>query len=103
MKTSLRHGSSRRCNVGSTILRPWGGALTPIDNLILIVGVLSVLVYFYFSKEHTGLFGKITRVGIWTLMITFGAGFGYTVMGRIALLVGRLEFIFVDWLKLASQ
>jgi hypothetical protein len=31
-------------------------------------------------------------------MVTFGAGFGYTVMGRIALLVGRVEFMLVDWL-----
>jgi len=31
-------------------------------------------------------------------MITFGAGFGYTVMGRIALLVGRIEYLLYDWL-----
>jgi hypothetical protein len=31
-------------------------------------------------------------------MITFGASFGYTVMGRIALLAARLEFLFGDWL-----
>ena len=33
-------------------------------------------------------------------MITFGAGFGYTVMGRIALLAERLQFLFDDWLWL---
>ena len=33
-------------------------------------------------------------------MITFGAAFGYTVMGRIALLAGRFEFLFDDWLWL---
>jgi len=33
-------------------------------------------------------------------MITFGAAFGYTVMGRIALLAGRLEFLLNDWLWL---
>ena len=32
-------------------------------------------------------------------MITFG----YTFMGRIALLVGRMEFIFVDWLQLIGR
>ena len=42
--------------------------------------------------------GKTARVGIWFLMITFGAAFGYTVMGRIALLAIRLEFLFDDWL-----
>ena len=34
------------------------------------------------------------------MMITFGAAFGYTVMGRIALLAIRLEFLFDDWLWL---
>ena len=33
-------------------------------------------------------------------MITFGAAFGYTVMGRIALLAIRLEFLLDDWLWL---
>ncbi len=72
------------------------------NNIVIVVGVVTGLAYFYFSREHTGAFGRMTRIGIWTLMVTFGAGFGYTVMGRIALLVGRLEFLFVDWLKLAS-
>jgi hypothetical protein len=33
-------------------------------------------------------------------MITFGAAFGYTVMGRIALLAIRIEFLLDDWLWL---
>jgi hypothetical protein len=34
------------------------------------------------------------------LMITFGAAFGYTVMGRIALLAARFEFLLDNWLWL---
>jgi hypothetical protein len=71
-----------------------------IKNLIIVIGVMACLVYFFFSVEHKGAFGKAARVGIWFLMITFGAGFGYTVMGRIALLAIRLEFLFDDWLWL---
>jgi hypothetical protein len=33
-------------------------------------------------------------------MITFGAAFGYTVMGRMSLLIGRLDFLLADWLHL---
>jgi hypothetical protein len=47
--------------------------------------------YFYFSKEQRGNFGKLTRVGIYFLMISFGASFGFAVMGRISLLVGRFR------------
>lgn len=67
-------------------------------NSVLLVSTLCVLVYFFFSLEHKGVVGKISRLGIWVLMITFGAGFGYTVMGRIALLVGRFEFLIKDWM-----
>lgn len=71
-----------------------------VRNIVLIIGVLSALVYFFFSIEHTGVVGKTAKLGIWFLMVTFGAAFGYTVMGRIALLAIRLEFLFDDWLWL---
>ena len=79
------------------------GQFQPWDSLknILIVGsILACLVYFFFSFEHKGAVGHVARVGIWVLMITFGAAFGYTVMGRIALLAIRFEFLFDDWLWL---
>lgn len=67
-------------------------------NWLIFLGVMCGIIYFFFSKEHTGVFGRASRVGIWILMITFGASFGYTVMGRISLLVGRITFLFRDWL-----
>lgn len=69
-----------------------------LRNTIVITGVTSCMVYFFFSIEHEGIFKYISRLGIWFLMITFGASFAYTVMGRIALLSGRLDFLFHDWL-----
>ncbi|HUV31102.1 MAG TPA: hypothetical protein VMY05_08460 [Acidobacteriota bacterium] len=71
-------------------------------NWVIFLGVFCGLIYFYFSREHSGLFGRASRVGVWILMITFGASFGYTVMGRISLLVGRITFLFRDWLGLIS-
>ena len=61
------------------------------NNLVLLIGTISSLMYFYFSKEQSGNFGKLTRVGIYFLMISFGASFGFAVMGRISLLVGRFR------------
>lgn len=63
-----------------------------------VIGVLSVLTYFFFSLEHKGATGKVARVGVWFLMITFGGAFGLTVMGRITLLAQRFDFLFKDWL-----
>jgi hypothetical protein len=71
-----------------------------LGNLVLIVGTLTGLVYFYFSKEHSGALGGAAKIGIYFLMITFGASFGYTVMSRMSLLIGRLYFLFGDWLHI---
>ncbi len=66
--------------------------------LVLAGGTLCSLAYFYFSREQKGALGVASRIGIWVLMVTFGAGFGFTVMGRVALIVGRMEFLLHDWL-----
>jgi hypothetical protein len=66
-------------------------------SLIIIVGVVSTLIYFYFSKEHKGILGGVARTGIWFIMISFGAHFGYTVMARISLLIGRVQFLIYDF------
>ena len=63
---------------------------------------MACLTYFFFSIEHKGVVGRTAKVGIWVLMITFGAGFAYTVMGRITLLTQRIEFLFGDWLRLIN-
>ncbi|NNF06735.1 MAG: hypothetical protein HKN21_08240 [Candidatus Eisenbacteria bacterium] len=68
-----------------------------IKNLMVVSGVVAGLIYFFFSAEHKGLFGKASRYGIWVLMVSFGAAFGYTVMARISLLTGRMNFL-GDWL-----
>lgn len=67
-------------------------------SLVFIVGVYSVLIYFFFSKEQNAVTRPLARLGVWFLMISFGAAFGFTVMGRIALLIGRLNFLILDWI-----
>jgi len=75
-------------------MQPMGfTSMALFNNLLVAAGVLCALVYFFFSKEHTGTFGGLAKVGIWTLMVGFGAGFGLTVMGRVSLLIERFTFI----------
>ncbi|SUZ50610.1 uncharacterized protein METZ01_LOCUS3464, partial [marine metagenome] len=66
----------------------WG---TIINGLIVFIGTLTGLIYFFFSKEHKGSFGTLSKIGIYFLMIKFGASFGFAVMGRISLLIGRIN------------
>ena len=69
-----------------------------LQNPLILIGLITTLVYFFFSREHRGSLGVVSRVGIWFLMISFGASFGYTVMSRVSLLIGRLHFLLSDWL-----
>ena len=69
-----------------------------IANVTIAIGTFCGLVYFFFSKEHRGAFGGAARLGVWFLMVTFGASFGYTVMSRMSLMIGRLDFLFGTWL-----
>ncbi len=79
------------------------GFTSALLAIVVVVGVVSTLIYFYFSKEHTGILGVTARVGIWFIMIAFGAHFGYTVMGRISLLIGRVYFLANEWLPTFKQ
>lgn len=73
----------------------WAGVL---GNFVIVFGTFTGLVYFFFSKAHTGGFGILAKIGVYFLMVSFGASFGYTVMARISLLIGRMQFLLFDWI-----
>ena len=75
---------------------PWDG----VNAIIFTVGLITSLLYFYYSREHKGTLGVVSRLGIFFLMVSFGAGYGYTVMSRVSLLIGRFQYLLDDWLGL---
>ncbi|MEE8576022.1 MAG: hypothetical protein V3T31_02095 [candidate division Zixibacteria bacterium] len=80
---------------GAGILDPFSG----FSSVLVFVGVMAALIYFFFSKAHTGVFGGVAKLGIWTLMIGFGASFGFTVMARISLLINRIQYLDQNWMQ----
>lgn len=70
---------------------------TSINNLLIIFGTLTSLTYFFFALEHKNL-TRVSKVGIGFLMLSFGAAYGTTVMGRISLLISRFDFLMNDWI-----
>lgn len=72
-------------------------ALQAVNNVLILVGVVCTLAYFYFSLAHKGVLGGASRIGMWFLMVAFGAAFGNTVMARISLLIGRIQFLLYDF------
>ncbi len=64
--------------------------------LVSFIGVVCSVFYFFFSREHKGALKVASATGIVFLMVGFGASFGYTVMARMSLLIGRLQFLLRD-------
>lgn len=77
-----------------------GNVLESINNIILVVGVLTSLFFFYFSKEQKGSLKPTSLIGRYFIMVSLGASFGYTVMARLSLLIGRIYFLLHDWLHI---
>jgi hypothetical protein len=79
----------------------WTGWPPPgLDSIVIIVGVITALSFFFFTWEHKGVLGISTKIGRYFLMATFGAAYGSTVMARISLFIGRLTFLYTtnyDW------
>jgi hypothetical protein len=79
----------------------WTGQLwSSVNAIIFTIGVICSLLFFFYSREHKGGLGVASKLGIFFLMVSFGAGYGYTVMSRISLLIGRFQFLLEDWLGL---
>ncbi len=103
MVVGMGAGLSVTAFLSTDVLAQTQATLIPINslnNFLLVLGVLATLVYFFFSAEHKGFIGAGAKLGVWYLMIAFGAAFGYTVMARISLLIGRMQFLLGDWLHI---
>lgn len=70
--------------------------------IVVLLGVITTLCYFYFSHEHKGPLGVAARVGTYFLMLFFGTTFGYTVMSRMSTFIGRMEFLLTDFVHLGG-
>lgn len=76
--------------------------LTTFSNIIFIIGLIAASFYFFFTlnpklQSRTQSFSTLGR---YFLMIYFGTKFGATVMSRLTLFLGRVQFLLYDWLAL---
>jgi hypothetical protein len=84
--------------IADTVTLPLIGAepLDAFNSILIIVGVITALSFFFFTWEHKGPLGISTRIGRYFLMATFGSFYGGTVMARMSLLIGRLRFLYEE-------
>lgn len=83
------------------VLTQMAAVVTPgwsVNLIVGAVGVIATLGYFHFTRPDSALPRGVARVGTWYLMVFFGATFGFTIMSRLSLLIGRTEFLMGPWL-----
>lgn len=76
-------------------------SLNTVNNFLFVLGVVTVLSYFFFTvqadKEPMRTLSGIGKV---FLLVGFGAAFANTVMTRVSVLLGRMQFLINDVLKI---
>jgi len=81
----------------STPLFVSGELMTSFNNILVTIMVPCTLLYFWFTgygvNRDTALMKGIDRVARYTMMAGFGSAFGYTVLTRYSLFIGRCQFL----------
>jgi hypothetical protein len=80
--------------------------ISVFNYIIISLGVIFGVLYFIYTFRPRGsfepLFEYFLKGGRIILMFAFGSMYGNTVLGRFSLLIGRLQFLLWDWLKLGA-
>lgn len=74
--------------------------LTGIGPIVFIIGVMTSLSYFIFTRKHTGALGITSKIGRYFILSVFGALWGSTVFERLTLLLSAIKPIVWGWLGL---
>lgn len=87
----------------TTQLRASIVTLNSVDSVIVLVGTLATLSYFFFTFKQNAVLHTTSEIGKWVIMVTFGAAFGSGIMGRLSLLIDRILLVFRDWLPIIPK
>ncbi|MCW4036513.1 MAG: hypothetical protein NWE75_04905 [Candidatus Bathyarchaeota archaeon] len=73
-----------------------GDALQSLNNTLIAIMVPCVLLYFWFTgggARESGPMMVVDKIARYTMMAGFGSAFGYTVLTRMSLFIGRSQFL----------
>jgi hypothetical protein len=65
--------------------------LTGLNNIVIVVGVLTTLSYFLFTGRPGPYREANARVGRYVMMVMFGVAFGAAVFGRTSMAISAVE------------
>jgi len=73
-----------------------------VNNLIMVVTLVSCLVYFLFTIKaaRSPIATQLSTLGRYAMMASFGYSFANTIATRINQYAGRIAFLMLEWLQL---
>lgn len=103
--TAIGIGLSTRTIIQSDIIKQFlntaiplfvtNNALGTLGNITIVVTAISTIAYFTYSFEHKGTYGKLAKLGISLMMISFGASAANILLSRSARVITMLGYIYV--------
>lgn len=69
--------------------------LTSIQNIAYLIGIICVLLYFVYEERASRIAGPLPKVGRYILMLTMGAYFANSIMGRVSIVIGTLNNLLI--------
>ena len=72
-----------------------GDMVQTINNILVQIMVPSVLLYFWFTGEtrESAPMKVVEKIARYTMMAGFGSAYGYTVLTRYSLFIGRAQYL----------
>lgn len=107
--TAIGVGLAMRSVLMAQVVTPIAQSMLPIintsienlfNNLLIIIGTLTALIYFIYTTEHEGPIGYLSRIGRYLMMIAFGQAIGSKVITFTSAFLGVLTYLLSDWLGL---
>ena len=77
-----------------------GTGMDILNGIIAVVACLTVMSYFTFTREHTGVLGISSKLGRYFMMLTYGGAFSMAYISQGTFVVGTLNYLFSTWLGL---
>ncbi len=77
--------------------------INSVNSFLIVVGILTTLMYFFFTwtvKDPVTHYGS--KIGRYFIIVALGATFGNTVIFRVGLLMGRMQFLLFDLLRIGN-
>jgi hypothetical protein len=69
--------------------------LTTVNNILIFIMVPAVVMYFWFTGSYrdSAPMKVVDKIARYTMMAGFGSAFGYTILTRYSMLIGRAQFL----------